>query len=108
MGVVPGRGGNPAVASFWMALTGPVPRLCVAVWWAGHTGAATGCDGLRRRDARCAPPRQAADFTFTLRSLFFASGVFGKVTVNTPLVKSAEIASALMPEGRDSLRWNAP
>jgi len=55
-----------------------------------------------------APSAQAADFTSTLRSFCFASGVFGNVTVSTPLAKSAETDSASTPEGRERVRWNSP
>jgi hypothetical protein len=57
--------------------------------------------------AAAAPAYQPA-FTSIFFCCFCASAVFGKVSVSTPLAKSALILSRSMPSGSEKLRWKAP
>src|SRR5690242_16692512 len=55
------------------------------------------------REGKAQPFLMAICFSF-----FCASGVFGRLTVNTPSLKVASILSLSMPSGTVKERWNEP
>ena len=67
---------------------------------------------IRRQSPDGFEARNAVDQAAALTSIFFgsatAAGVFGNVTVNTPLPKSALILSRSIPSGSVNVRWNEP
>jgi len=71
----------------------------------------------RKRAARCQaapammPAERGCDHAFLIAiffSLFWASAVFGNVTVSTPFLNCASILSVSTPSGTANARWKEP